>query len=264
MTAAVTPATATRTEVRLLVERLARRCADLEFRAAELERANRELAAVAADAAHDLRAPVQVISGFAEVLIRREGARLDETSQQCLTHILNAASGMRELVEAVLDHRQASSAELTVAPVDSLDLVLTVLDRLRAQLEEADAEVEVHELPVVRADRVQLARVFQNLVSNALEATPPGKRPKVVLSSSRLPTGWELSVTDNGVGVPTEDRARIFELFQRGQAGKRSGKGMGLAICKAVVERHGGCIDVERAPGGGSRFAFSLPDQTPA
>lgn len=243
-------------------EDLSRRCAELESRAAQLEQANRELAAFAADAAHDLRAPIQVISGFAELLARREGARLDEASQGFLAHILTAASGMREVVEAVLEHRQSTSAALAVAPVDCHDLVIAILKQLQSELDEADAHVEVHELPTVPADRVQLGRVFQNLLSNALKATPPGGRPRIVVSARRLPGAWELSVTDNGIGVSPEDRRRIFELFQRGPTGDRGGTGLGLAICRAVVERHGGRIGVEKGPDGGSRFAFSLPDGT--
>lgn len=240
-------------------EGLSRRCAELERRAAQLEQANRDLAAFAADAAHDLRAPIQVISGFAELLARREGARLDEASQGFLAHVLTAASGMREVVEAVLEHRQSTSAALAVAPVDCHDLVIAILKQLQSELDEADAHVEVHELPTVPADRVQLGRVFQNLLSNALKATPPGRRPRIVVSARRLPRAWELSVTDNGIGVSPDDRRRIFELFQRGH---RGGTGLGLAICRAVVERHGGRIGVERARDGGSRFFFSLPDGT--
>jgi signal transduction histidine kinase len=173
---------------------------------------------------------------------------------------------MRELVESVLDHRQSSSAELAVGPVDCQDLIMVILQRLRAELDEADAEVEIYELPTVLADRVQLGRVFQNLLSNALKAAAPDRHLRIVISARRLAGGWEFSVTDNGIGVPSEDRERIFELFQRGPAAGRNGRGLGLglAICRAVVERHGGCIGHERAPGGGSRFAFSLRDSTPA
>jgi signal transduction histidine kinase len=245
-----------------IVGRHLSRIDELQARVAELERANRELAAFAADAAHDLRTPLQAVTGFAELLARREGPRLDETSQGFVAHILNAAGAMRELVEAVLEHRQSSAGPLTVAPIDCNDLLTGVLHRFHAELDETGAQVRVDELPRISGDRVQLGRVFQNLIANALRATPPDRRPSIAVTARRLPAAWELSVTDDGVGVPAEDRHRIFELFQRSSAGNGTGPGhgMGLGICRTIVERHGGRIGVEKAPGGGSRFSFTVPD----
>lgn len=232
-------------------------------RADRLEQANRELAAFAADVAHDMRSPLQAISGFAELLARREGARLDETSQSFVAHILAATAGVQELIHAVLEHRQSASAVLVPAPVDCATLLRAVMLQLQSELDETGAELEVGDLPVVMADRVQLGRVFQNLIANALRATPPDRHPRLTISARRLPGYWELSVADDGVGVPEQDRQRIFELFQRGEASGRgrSGHGLGLSICRTVVERHGGRIGVERVPDGGSRFFFTLPDR---
>jgi PAS domain S-box-containing protein len=239
-------------------DELARRCEALERENSELEGANRDLLMLAADAAHDLRAPVQVITGFAELLAGREGARLDETSQEFLAHILAAAGSMRDLVEAVLDHSRAAKAPLELGSVDCGELLIDVLSRLQTEIDDRGAKVEIHWLPSVWGDRIQLGRVFQNLLSNAVAAVRPDCRPELVLSARRLPWQWQLMVTDNGVGIPAEDRTRIFEAFQRGE-GSRGGTGLGLAICKTIVERHGGRIWVEAVPGGGSRFAFTLP-----
>lgn len=237
---------------------------ELERRVAELERDNRELAAFAADVAHDLRSPLQAVTGFAELLARREGAQLDETSQGFVAHILNAAGAMRELVEAVLEHRQSSFGVSAPTWVYGHDLVAAVLRRLQREIDEAGATVEVGELPTVFADRVQLGRVFQNLLCNALQATHPDRPARIDVTARRLGAGWEFAVTDNGVGVVAEDRNRIFELFQRGASdGRRgSGHGMGLAICRTIVERQGGRIAVERAADGGARFSFTVPDQS--
>lgn len=231
-------------------------------RADRLEQANRELGAFAADVAHDMKSPLQAISGFAELLARREGARLDETSQRFVARILSATSGIQELVHAVLEHRRSTSAVLERRPLDCGTLVRTVLRQLQHDIDDSGAEVEIGDLPLVVADRVQLGRVFQNLIANALRTTPPPRRPKVSITARRLTGQWELSVADNGVGVPDEDRHRIFELFQRGEPTRdgHSGHGLGLPICRAVVERHGGRIGVERIPGGGSRFFFTVPD----
>lgn len=231
-------------------------------RADRLEQANRELGAFAADVAHDMRSPLQAISGFAELLARREGARLDETSQSFVAHILAATAGVQDLVRAVLEHRQSASGALERGPVDCKTLVRAVMMQLQRELDETGAEVEVGDLPVVTADRVQLGRVFQNLISNAVRATRPDRRPRLTISARRQSGHWELSVADDGVGVPEQDRQRIFELFQRGDPGARGrpGNGLGLAICRTVVERHGGRIGVERVADGGSRFFFTLPD----
>lgn len=235
--------------------------AELQGRVAGLERDNRELAAFAADVAHDLRAPLQAVAGFAELLARREGAHLDETSQRFVSHILSAAGAMQELVEAVMQHRQSTFGPLTPAWVAVNDLLTVVLRRLQADLDSAGAVVDVAELPTVFVDRVQLGRVFQNLISNALQAADPDRKPRISVSARRVGLGWEFAVSDNGVGVQPEDCQRIFELFQRGGERERgSGHGMGLAICRTIVERHGGHIGVEKAPQGGARFSFTMPD----
>ena len=237
---------------------------ELRQRVAELERNNRELAAFAADVAHDLRAPLQAVSGFAELLARHESAHLDETSQGFVAHILTAAGAMQELVEVILQHRQSSCGALAPVWVDANDLVAVVVRRLQRDLDSADVVVEVGDLPAVFADRVQLGRVFQNLLANAVRAMHPDRPGKVTVTARRSGTAWEFAVADNGVGVRAEDRNRIFELFQRGANGgqRSSGHGMGLAICRTIVERHGGRIGVEKSAGGGARFSFTIPDRS--
>ncbi|MGH7754282.1 MAG: sensor histidine kinase, partial [Gemmatimonadales bacterium] len=228
------------------------------------EQANRDLLVLAADAAHDLRAPVQVITGFAELLAGREGARLDEVSQEFLAHILTAAGNMRDLVEVVLEHSHAASAPLELSCFDCNRLVSDVVASLHRQIRDREARVEVQRLPSLWGDRLQLGRVFQNLLSNAVAAVPADRRPEVVVSAERLSWQWQLAVSDNGVGVEADDRTRIFEAFQRGGNSGREGTGLGLAICKTIVDRHGGSIWVEPAEDGGSRFVFTVPAAPPA
>lgn len=121
--------------------------------------------------------------------------------------------------------------------MDCNELLADVVARLHAEIVDQGAEVEVEKLPCVWADWVQLGRVFQNLVSDAMSALPPGRASRVRVAAVRLPWQWKLLVVDNGVGVPREDRSRIFEPFQRGETNGRRGTGLGLAICKAIVER---------------------------
>lgn len=235
----------------------------LQRRITELEQLNRDLGAFAADVAHDMRAPLQAIFGFSELLIRREGARLDETSQEYLAHVLGGATTLRDLVDAVLEHRRSSSVELHIERVPCQELIDAVLARLQSEIVASDADIVVDDLPEVPADRLQLSRVFQNLIANAIRAAAPGRPLRIRVSARRLGPVVEFSVTDNGVGVTADDVRRIFEPFQRGAGSDpRSGVGMGLTICRAIVERLGGRIAVSRVHGGGSRFSFTLPVDT--
>jgi PAS domain S-box-containing protein len=240
-------------------DELSRRCEELERQNSQLEQANRDLLVLAADAAHDLRAPVQVITGFAELLAGREGGRLDEVSQEFLARILTAAGNMHHLVDVVLEHSHAASAPLELSCFDTNRLVSDVVASLHGQINDRQVRVEVQNLPALWGDRLQLGRVFQNLLSNAVAAVAAGRRPEVVVSAQRLSWQWQLSVTDNGVGVEPDDRTRIFEAFQRGGNSGRAGTGLGLAICKTIVDRHGGRIWVEPVENGGSRFIFTVP-----
>jgi PAS domain S-box-containing protein len=240
---------------------LARRCRDLALRAALLDRANQDLSKFAADAAHDLRAPLQVISGFAQLVARREGARLDQGSQEFLTAIQAAAGDMAEMVEAALEHARPGTAPRWRGPVDCTEAAVRAVERLRAEIDATGATVKIDELPVVFGDRAQLGRVFQNLVSNAVRSAPPGAVAHVVVSGRPVAEGWEISVSDDGAGIHPRDRGRIFE---RGWHPRLTATGAaGLAICKSIVERHGGRIWVEDASGGGSRFTFLLPEPQP-
>ncbi|HLF41314.1 MAG TPA: ATP-binding protein, partial [Acidimicrobiia bacterium] len=227
-----------------------------------LDRSNQELARFAADAAHDLRAPLQVISGFAQLLARREGSRLDVTSQRFVASVLAAVGDMVELLDAALDQGRPTLAHRHPTPVDAGEVAARVVERLKSEIRSTKATVAVGPLPVVHTDRAQLGRLFQNLLSNALKSAPPHQNPRVTIAAERVEGGWEMSVSDQGVGVAPDDRERIFEVFERGaRAYQAGGTGIGLSICKSIVERQGGRIWVEDAPTGGARFIFFLADE---
>ena len=251
-------------DVSLAVERseeLSRERRQLEGRNDTLTRDNLALSRFAGDAAHDLRAPLQAITGFAQLLARREGAELDETSQRFLAMIMGAAGDMANLIDAALEHGQATWAEARLEPVDCTAVMERTLLHLDAEIARTGATVHIGDLPTVHAERNQLGRVFQNLIANACKPGPGGRPTHVTVSSARVEGAWQLSVADDGVGVPPEDRERIFELFRRGRdAEEDGGAGIGLAICRTIVERHGGRIWVEDVPGAGSIFSFVVPD----
>jgi signal transduction histidine kinase len=242
-------------------EDLAREYRELEQRFDALARHDLALTRFAADAAHDLRAPLQAITGFAQLLARREGAGLDETSQRFLAMIMAAAGDMANLISAALEHGQATWAEAPLSSVDSAAVLERTLVHLHADILRTRATIQVGHLPNVYAEPTQLGRVFQNLISNACKSAQPGQVAHILVSADRLANAWQLSVTDDGAGVAAEDRERIFELFKRGRnAEVDGGTGIGLAICRTIIEGHGGRIWVDDAPGGGSRFSFVLPD----
>ncbi|MGH9037853.1 MAG: sensor histidine kinase, partial [Acidimicrobiia bacterium] len=240
---------------------LVRQLRELQDQVDGIKQCNDGLRRFASDAAHDLRAPLSAISGFAQLLARHEGARLDELSQHFLAMILGTTGDMGRLLAAALEYGQMAAAGPQLALVDCTEVVERALIRLRTEIQRTGAAVRLEPLPVVHADPVQLGRVFQNLISNACKSARPGVAAHVVVGARRVALGWHLSVTDDGTGVSLQSRDRIFLLFHRGgDAPSDGGSGIGLAICRTIVERHGGRIWVEDAPHGGSRFAFFLPD----
>jgi PAS domain S-box-containing protein len=229
--------------------------------AAELRRSNAELEDFAQVAAHDLRTPLRTISGFAELVMRRHGDALGDDGRELLKFVQRGAADGARLLDNLLRYARAESSSLTTEPVDVADVVDRVLTALQSETQARDALVEVGELPVVDADRVQLTQVLQNLVSNAIKFTPEERRPAVQISSDD--DGERMvcvSVADNGIGVDPDEAAALFEMFGRGASSARyEGSGIGLAVCARIIGRHGGRLWAERRDGPGSVFRFTLP-----
>ena len=241
-------------------ERLALRCRDLESRIADLERLNQKLARIAAETSHDLRAPLQVITTCAELIAGQAENHLDQPAQHLVTAIVTTARDMGHLMDSVMEWAETTASRRGHQRVDCGQLVEQAIFRLQPEIERTGTSIEVGDLPVVDGDPVQLLRVFQNLLANACKSAPAGRSARVVVSARPTPQGWELSVADDGRGVPPEDAQRIFRLYQRGRDSLGGeGRGLGLAICKSIVEHHGGHIRVEPVAQGGSRFVFFLP-----
>lgn len=229
-------------------------------RTAEIEASNRDLASFAHIAAHDLKAPLTTILGHADLMGMEEEARTNPVLAGSLGAVRRQGARMTELIDGVLAYSTAATTDLHVAPVDLDALVTEVLRDLGTVVDGASATVEVaRDLPVTVGSRPLLERVVQNLVINAVAYGHP-HAPRVWVEG-RTDSGWtELSVSDNGPGVPQEEREGIFDMFQRGSTSAGSaGSGIGLAFARRVVTRHGGTLVVDDAPGGGARFTVRLP-----
>jgi PAS domain S-box-containing protein len=227
----------------------------------ELARSNAELGSFAYLAAHELKSPLQTLSGFTALLDRAYGPRLEPRARECVTWIANGAARMDALIEALLAYCSVDIEETTLRPVALDEVAAEVVGHLDRAVQRAGAVVTADPLPLVTADRVQLGQVLQNLVTNALKFVPDGRPPRVHVSAERSGEGWTVTVADNGIGVEEAARDRIFDMFERLHPRERyDGTGIGLSICKRIVERRGGTIWVEPDPGGGSRFRFRIPD----
>lgn len=213
----------------------------------------------ASAASHDLAEPLRVISGFAALLARRYRGRLDEEADKYLQAIVSGAERMQAMIDGLLAYSQVGQAEAAPALVNCAELVQDVSEGLQGAIAESGAVIETGELPVVAGEPGLLAELFQNLLSNAIKFR--GGRPlRIRVDAERRDGEWRFSVADNGVGIARRDAERVFGMFQRVAGRDPPGSGVGLAICRRIVLRHGGRIWVEPRPGGGSVFRFTLPD----
>jgi signal transduction histidine kinase len=241
----------------------------LELKTAELERSNAELEHFAHVASHDLKEPLVSIGGFSELLLNKYKDRLDAKGREYLSRIMNGTARMEALINDLLAYSRVTTKARPFQPVDCNAVLRAALADLKAAIEESRAVITFDELPTVTGDETQLTQLFQNLISNAIKYR--SERPLRVHVSAKLiddpaahsilETGRLFSVSDTGIGIDQAHFEKIFEIFQRLHADEKKypGTGIGLAICKKIVERHGGRIWVESKPGEGSVFYFTLP-----
>ena len=231
----------------------------VEERTAELMRSNQELEHFAYVASHDLKEPLRKISNFTSMLERRYKGSLDEKADQYIHYVVDGAQRMEGLINDLLLYSRAGRGELEATSVDMEKVFQQTADDLGRAIEEAGAAVDHDPLPVVQGNRRQLGQLFQNLMANALKFRGE-QPPRVHISAVKTGDEWIFCVQDNGIGFDPEQQERIFGIFQRLHTRTEyPGTGIGLAVCKKIVERHGGRIWAESAPGRGARFYFSLP-----
>lgn len=242
-----------------LERRVEERTAEVEARAAELARSNADLVQFAYVASHDLQEPLRVVGSYAQLLGRRYQGQLDESADKYIGYLVDAANRMQRLINDLLAYSRVGTRGAEFASVDCERLFEEVVANLSEAIKEADAVVTHDPLPVVEGDGTQLSRVFQNLVGNAIKfRQAPGVRVHVGVEEND--GQWIFTVRDNGIGIDPEYFDRVFVIFQRlHTSDEYPGSGMGLAITKRIVERHGGRIWVESEAGKGSAFSFTLP-----
>jgi PAS domain S-box-containing protein len=232
---------------------------ELELTRANLERSNAELDQFAYVASHDLKEPLILLSAYARMLEDRHGEALDDEGLTFLGHVRDEAARMKSMIDDLLDYSRLETRADEASAVDLGEALDTALRTLAARIEESGARVDVRgQLPVVDGSPSQFERLLRNLVANAIKFRASAA-PAVELWADRGGDEWIVCVQDNGIGIDPAKANRVFDVFQRLHSQDRyEGTGMGLAICKRVVERHGGRIWVEPAADGGSVFKFTV------
>ena len=244
-----------------IAQGLARRRAELALqeRAQDLARSNEELQQFAYVASHDLQEPLRMVASYTQLLARRYRGKLDADADEFIRYAVDGVNRMQRLIQDLLAYSRVGTRGHDFKPLAAGRALERALANLKALVDESGATLTVGELPQVLADETQLAQLFQNLVGNALKFR--GKEPpRVEVSAERQGAEWCFSVKDNGLGIEPQYFERIFVIFQR-LHGKEEypGTGIGLAICKKIVERHGGRIGLTSQPGQGTTFWFTLP-----
>ncbi|TMH99346.1 MAG: PAS domain S-box protein [Betaproteobacteria bacterium] len=231
----------------------------------ELKRSNAELEQFAYVASHDLQEPLRMVSSYTQLLMRRYGDKLDGDAREFTAFIVDGATRMKQLIEDLLAYSRVGTRDKNFKPVDAGSSLGRALTNLRAAIQDSGATVTHDPLPTIPCDEVQVAQLFQNLIGNALKFRKPDAAPAVHVGAADQGAEWEFMVRDNGIGIEPQYFERIFMVFQRlHDKGEYPGTGIGLAIVKKVVERHGGRIWVQSQPGAGTTFHFTMPKERKA
>lgn len=230
----------------------------LAKKADELARSNADLEQFAYIASHDLQEPLRMIAGFTELLARRYQGKLGEDADEFISYVVSGTNHMKDLINALLDYSRVGTKGKPFAPVDCRAACDHAMGHLALAIAEHGAAIEVGPLPIVMGDEIQVIQLFQNLIGNAVKFHGP-EPPRVAVSAQKHNGEWIFAVRDNGIGIDPRYFDRIFTIFQQVHGKKEyPGTGIGLAVCKKIVERHGGRMWVESEDGKGTTFFFTL------
>jgi signal transduction histidine kinase len=236
---------------------------ELGQKVAELARSNAELEQFAYVASHDLQEPLRMIANYTQLLGERYRGKLDEQADKYIAYSVDGAVRMQALIQDLLKFSRVGRAEIESRTTDCRTIVERALTNLQAPVLESEAMVKWDDLPVVMSDPSQLTLVFQNLIANAIKFHGP-ETPVIEIDAEKTDHEWVFTVSDNGIGIPEENWQDIFVIFRRLHTrDEYEGNGIGLSICKKIVERHGGKIWIEAQPNPGTCFKFTLPTDPP-
>jgi chemotaxis family two-component system sensor kinase Cph1 len=200
-----------------------------------------------------------MVNSYLQLLSKRYSDELDEDAKEFIHYAVDGAERMQALIEDLLIYSRLNTQAKEFELTDVNDCLNVALENIRIQIEESGAKIGHDKLPVLKVDGSQIVQVFQNLISNAIKFVKD-KKPEVYISAEECGDNWVFSIQDNGIGIDPEFKERIFSMGQRlHPVGQFKGSGIGLAICRKVIERHGGSIWVESALGSGANFIFTIP-----
>jgi len=232
---------------------------ELARKAEDLARSNADLELFAYVASHDLQEPLRMVASYTQLLARRYKGKIDAEADEFIGFAVDGATRMQQLIRDLLSYSRLTTTAKKHSFTSAAAACSAALENLREPVESSNALVRVETLPTVLADTAQLTQLFQNLIGNAIKYRNE-RQPEIRVAAKPNGNEWTFSVQDNGIGIEPQYSERIFQMFQRLHTrGEYSGTGIGLALCKKIVERHGGKIWVESQPGHGSTFLFTIP-----
>lgn len=225
----------------------------------ELARSNEDLQQFASVASHDLQEPLRMVSSYTQLLQKRYAGKLDEDADQFIEYAVDGANRMKRLIRDLLEYSKVGKGSKTMAMIDSENVVREAMKNIQQLVDERHAQIRWKHLPNIRCDVTRLILVFQNILGNAIKFCEPSITPCITVHAETREVHWLFSIQDNGIGIQSDYTSRIFEVFQRLHTRESyGGTGIGLAICKRIVESHGGQIWVESMLGQGSTFFFTV------
>ena len=227
----------------------------------ELERSNQDLEQFAYAVSHDLREPLRMVASYLQLIEMQNKDKFDNESKEFLSIAFDGAKRMNDLLDGLLQYSRVGSRGKIPAECDCEEIIRNATNNLMLQIDETKTQIETYNMPVsVPADRSQLIQLFSNLIGNSIKYSKPGITPVIQISCCSDEKFWTFCVKDNGIGIESQYYDRIFQVFQRLHGRTEiPGYGLGLSICKRIVERHGGKIWVDSKPGEGTEFYFTMP-----
>jgi PAS domain S-box-containing protein len=227
----------------------------------ELARSNAALKDFAYIASHDLKKPLQTIESFSKLLARRYKGKLDAKADEFISYIVEGVQRLQMLIKDLLEYSQIETKAKNIKPTDFSFIVEEAMSNMKTAIDESNAVVTYNKMPTIMSDPQQMISLFQNLIDNAINFRS-NKAPRVRISAERKGDEWVFAIRDNGIGIDPKDFEKIFVMFQRLHGSTDyPGTGIGLSICKKIVERHGGRIWLESETAKGSTFYFTIPDR---